>query len=90
MKKMIDSVPQIPPTSGINIEDYAMENFYHTHHVNHFERTCLEFINSFTAMLTPLKPPKKDKRGEKEEEDEDQGGGRRRRRTSIPLKCFMG
>ena len=53
MKKMTDFVPQLPPISGINIEDYAMDNFCRTHHANHYERTCPEFINSFTAMLTP-------------------------------------
>ena len=72
MKKMIYFAPQIPPTSGINIEYYAMENYCHTHHANHFERTCLGFINSFTALLTPLEPPKREKRNEKEEEEEDQ------------------
>jgi len=72
MKKRTDSVPPIPPTLGINIEDYAMDNFYRTHHANHSERTCLEFINSFTAMLTPLEPPKKSKKSDKEEEDEEQ------------------
>ena len=71
MTKRKDFV-QLPPTSGITIEDYAMDNFYHTHHVNHFERTCPEFINSFTTMLTPPEPPRKDKRSEKEEEGEDQ------------------
>lgn len=29
--------PQIPPTSGINLEDYAMDKFCHTHHANHSE-----------------------------------------------------
>ena len=29
MKKRIDSAPPIPPTLGINIEDYAMDNFCH-------------------------------------------------------------
>ena len=72
MKNRTSSSPQIPPTSSINIEDYAMDNFCHTHHANHSERTCLEFINFFTDMLTPPKPPKKNKRGDKEEEDEDQ------------------
>ena len=72
IKKGTYSAPQIPPTSGINIEDYAMDNFCHTYHVNHSERTCPEFINSFTAMLTPPELPKKDKRSDKEEEDEDQ------------------
>jgi hypothetical protein len=70
MKKRIDSTPPIPPTLGINIEDYAMDNFCRTHHVNDSERTCLELINSFTAMLTPSEPPKKSKKCDKEEEDE--------------------
>ena len=64
--------PQIPPTSGINIEDYAMQNYCRTHHANHFERTFPEFINSFTAFLTLPEPPKREKRKEKEEEEEDQ------------------
>ena len=72
MKKRIDFLPQLPPTSGINIKDYAMENYYHTHHANHSERTCPKFINSFIIMLIPLEPPRKDKRSEKEEEEEDQ------------------
>ena len=72
MKKRTDSAPPIPPTSGITIEDYAMDNFCCTHHANHSERTCLEFINSFTAMLTLLEPPKKSKKCDKEDEDEEQ------------------
>ena len=72
MKKRTHSTPPIPPTSGINIEYYAMDNFCCTHDVNHSERTYPEFINSFTAMLTPLEPPKKSKKSDKEEEDEEQ------------------
>ena len=72
MKKRTYSAPQIPPTSGINIEDYAMENYCRTHHANHSERTYPEFIISFIAMLTPLEPPRKDKRSENKEEVEDQ------------------
>ena len=72
MKKRIDFSLQIPPTLDINIEDYAMDNYCHTHHTNHFERTFPEFINSFTTLLTPPEPPKKEKRSEKEEEEEDQ------------------
>ena len=72
MKKRTDYAHSIPPTSDINIEDYAMDNFYRTHHANHYERTCPEFINSFTAMLTLLEPPKKSKKCDKEEEDEEQ------------------
>ena len=49
-----------------------MDNFCRTNHANHSERTCLEFINSFTAILTLPKPPKKSKKWDKEEEDEEQ------------------
>ena len=38
-KTNMDSYPPIPPTSSINLEDYAMEIFCHTHHVNHSEKT---------------------------------------------------
>ena len=72
LKKKTDSTPQIPVTSGINLEDYAMENYCHTHHVNHSERTCPEFKNSFTAMLLPPEPPKNENKNEKEEDDKDQ------------------
>ena len=30
--------PQIPSTLGINLEDYAMDNFCRTHHANHSEK----------------------------------------------------
>ena len=59
--------PYIPPTLGNNLEDYAMDNFCRTHHANHSEKTCLEFINSFRAMLIPLE---EDKNKEEEKEDE--------------------
>ena len=32
---------EIPPTSGINLEDYAMDNFCHAHYANHSEKICL-------------------------------------------------
>lgn len=72
LKKRTDFAPQIPPTSGINLEYYAMENYCRTHHANHSKRTCHKFINSFTAMLTPLEPPKKGNKIDKEEDEEDQ------------------
>ena len=72
MKKRTNYAPQIPPTSGINIEDYEMDNFCHTHHANNYERTFPKFINFFTTMLTPPEPPRREKRNEKEEEEEDQ------------------
>ena len=68
----IDTSPQIPPTFGINLEDYVMDNFCHTHHANHFEKTCLEFINSFSMMSFPPKPPKKDEEEEGNDDDDDE------------------
>ena len=70
-KTNTDSTHQIPPTSGINLDDYAMENYCCTHHANHSERTCPKFIDSFIAMLLPLQPPKKESKNEKEEDDDE-------------------
>ena len=69
MKKRTDSSPRIPPIPCINVEDYEMENYCRTHHANHSERTCLEFISSFIALLTPLEPPKREKMNQTEEEE---------------------
>ena len=49
-----------------------MENYYHTHHANHYDRTCPKFISSFNAFLTPPDPSRREKINEKEEEEEDQ------------------
>ena len=38
--------------------------------MNNSERTCPEFINSFTAMLTPLEPPKREKRNDNDDDEE--------------------
>jgi hypothetical protein len=65
MEKRTNFVRQIPPILGINIEDYAMENYCRTHHANHSKRTCPEFINSFTTLLTPTEPPRRVKRTKK-------------------------
>ena len=72
LKKKIDFPSQIASTLGINLEYYAMENYYHTHHANHSERTCPEFIFSFIAMMTPLEPPKKEENNKKQEDEDDQ------------------
>ena len=72
MKKRTNSSSQIPPTLGIDIEYYAMDNYYQTHHANHSKITCPEFINSFTALLTSLEPPKREKMNEKDEDEEYQ------------------
>ena len=31
---------KVPPTPGINLEDYSMEIFCHTHCAYHFKKTC--------------------------------------------------
>ena len=67
----IDTPPQIPPILRISLDNYAMDNLCHTHHANHSEKTCSEFINSFSKMFLPPKPPKKDKKNEEEEEVEE-------------------
>ena len=69
IKKKITS-HQIPPTSGINLEDYAMENFCHAHYANHSEKNCLEFMNLFKAMILPRECQDEE---EEEEEEEEEG-----------------
>ena len=92
MKKRTNSSPQIPPISGINIEDYAMDNYCRTHHANHCEINYTELINSFIALLTPPKPPRREKRNEKEEEEEDQDEEEEEEGEESPshLKYYMG
>ena len=70
-KTNMDSSPQIPPSSGINLEAYSMENYCRTHHANHSKTTFPEFINSFTTMLLPQEPPKKESKNEKEDDDDE-------------------
>ena len=38
-KTNMDTSPQIPPTLGINLEDYAIENYCRTDQENHSKRT---------------------------------------------------
>lgn len=71
-RTITDTSPQIPPTLGINLEEYAMDNFYHKHHANHSEKTCPEFITSFSTVLLPPELPKKDKKDENEEDDDEE------------------
>ena len=40
-------------TSGINLEDYAMDNFCHAHYANQLEKNCPEFMNLFKVMILP-------------------------------------
>ena len=38
-KTNMNTPPSTPSTSGINMEDYSMDQFCRNHHANHFERT---------------------------------------------------
>ena len=38
---------QHPPPKNINIQDYAMDNFFWAHKDNHSEKHCPAFINMF-------------------------------------------
>ena len=58
---------QIPPTSGIKLEDYAMDNFCHAHYANHPEKNCPKFMNLFKAMILP-----QECQDEEEEEEEEE------------------
>ena len=55
---------QIPPTLGINLEDYAMDNFCHAHYVNHSEKSCPEFMNLLKVVILPQECHKEDKEEE--------------------------
>ena len=59
---------QIPPTSGINLEDYAMDKFCHAHYANHSEKSCPEFMNLFKAMILPQECQEEDEEEEEEKE----------------------
>ena len=61
---------KIPPTSGINLEDFAMDNFCHAHYANHSEKSCPEFMNLFKAMILPHECHEEDEEEEEEEEEE--------------------
>ena len=63
---------KVPPTLGINLEDYPLDNFCRTHCAYHFEKTCLEFLNSFYALLPPLGTPEKENKDVEEENYEDE------------------
>ena len=64
--------PQVPPTLGINLEDYVIDNFCRTHSENHLEKTCPEFINSFKALLLPWEHMEKDGKEEDGEEKKEE------------------
>ena len=52
-KKRTNFAPQIPLTSGINIENYAMENYCHTHLANHSEKTFPKIIKFLSLEYLP-------------------------------------
>jgi hypothetical protein len=60
---------QIPPTSGINLEDYAMDNFCHVHYAYHSEKNCPEFMNLFKAMILPWECQEEEEEEEEEKEE---------------------
>ena len=60
---------QIPPTSGINLEDYVMDNFCCAHYTNNSEKNCLEFMSLFKAMILPWECQEEDEEEEEEEEE---------------------
>ena len=60
--------PQIPPTFGISLEDYVMDNFCRAHYANHLDKTCPEFMHLFKAMILPRECQEEDEEEEKEEE----------------------
>lgn len=64
--------PQVPPTLGINLEDYAMDNFYYTHYANHSEKTCPEYITSFKEILLPHESLRKDEQEADDEEEKEE------------------
>ena len=45
--------PQISPTFGINLEDYAMDNFCRPHYENYLEKNCPKFMNLFKEKIPP-------------------------------------
>ena len=42
------------------MEEYALDNVCRTHGAYHSEKTCLEFLNSFYALLLPPGTPEKE------------------------------
>jgi hypothetical protein len=66
-----NTFPQIHPTSGINLEDYAIDNFFRAHYANHSKKTCPEFMNLLKEMILPWELQEEDEEEEKEEEEEE-------------------
>ena len=61
-KTRTNPVPQIPPTSEINIEDYAMDNYCCTHHANHSKRT-LQSLSILSLHCLPHRSLQKGRKG---------------------------
>ena len=54
------------------MEEYALDIFCRTHGAYHSEKTCLEFLNSFYALLLRPGTPEKENNGVEEENYEDE------------------
>ena len=54
------------------MEDYALDNFCHTHGAYHSEKTCPKFLNPFYALLLPPRTPEKENKEVEEENYEDE------------------
>ena len=65
MKK--NTYHQIPTTSGINLEDYVMDNVCPAHYENHSDKTCPEFVSLFKAMILPWEFQEEEEEEEEEE-----------------------
>ena len=63
---------QIHPTSGIKLEDYAMDNFCRAHYANHSEKKCPKLMNLFKAMILPWELQEEYEEEEKEEVEEEE------------------
>ena len=72
VKKKINTSLKVPSTPEINLEEYALDNFCLTHGAYHSEKTCLEFLNSFYALLLPMGTLEKENNDVEEENYEDE------------------
>ena len=63
---------RVPLTPEINLEEYALDNFCHTHGAYHSEKTCPKFLNSFYALLLPSGTPEEENNDVEEEKYEDE------------------
>ena len=65
---------KVLPTLGINLEDYAMDNFCRTHCAYHSKKTCPEFTYTLKELLLPPESLEKENKDVVEENYEDEEG----------------